>query len=339
MWKSARIPIVALAALFCLIRPAPAQETEYASVIADEAARQNSALDKCPEDQANCSGKLVPKIINGKEAQLGAFGWVVSIGRRAAEGSNGHECGGTLISDRFILTAAHCFSDKAKPDYFRVQAGTIKLGSYKTAAVVKRILIHPLFERKTSSFDVALVEMETPFVAGPALKWIDIQDDQGFIASGHESEDRKVVYTLTGFGSTWHGGSESNKLMYSDNIPSLTSAICRDLVYWGKPVFGDAMKDNMICAGDTNNDDGSDACKGDSGGGLIYYPTTATPVVAGIASRGAQKDGTFDCTRQALRVGVYTRVSAYADSIKACVEGSGLCDFVAPGQQQSASKQ
>ncbi len=337
MRKPVHILIATITALLYVAVVAVAQEPEYADVLANEAVRQHRPSPKCPESQPDCEGALLPKVINGSVAKAGAFPWVVSIGSSGATGFNGHKCGGTLISDRFVLTAAHCFLDTARPEHFRVQAGTVTLGSYKDKAGVKRILIDPRFDRATNFADIALLEMKVPFVASPEIGWIGVQDEQTFVSSGHEAEGRSVTYTLTGYGSTWNSGMASDRLMFSNNIPSLTSAICRDLVYWTKPVFGDAMKDDMICAGDTNNVAGSDACRGDSGGGLIHFLGPLSPLVAGVASRGASKDGKFDCTQQPFRVGVYTRVSAYSERVKACMTGNDPCDFVAPGHQQSAS--
>ncbi|OWV69643.1 hypothetical protein ATY77_20985 [Rhizobium sp. R634] len=312
------------------------QEAKYADILEGEAARQGVRPVPCPPDTADCSGSLVPKIINGRRADPGMFPWSVSIGKANATNFRGHQCGGTLISDRFILSAAHCFPDTAQPESFRIQMGTVELGGYTDAAVVKRILIQKHFNRATNEADVALLELATPIVENTFLGWIPIQDQAGFDSSGHESSGDRLQYTLTGFGYIGPGKSPV-RLQFSSEVPSLTTAECHELKVWDDTIFGNTLKPDMICAGDTNNVDGSDACKGDSGGGLILPQSAGKPVVAGIVSRGALPDGSLDCTQQPLRVGVYTRISAYTAEIAACIDGDGSkCEFVIPGQQTGA---
>ncbi|MGR9408070.1 serine protease [Rhizobium leguminosarum] len=317
---------------------AHSQEAKYASPIDGEALRQGMRAVPCPPDTKNCSGSMVPKIVNGRRAELGMFPWSVSIGKSGAENFLGHQCGGTLISERFVLSAAHCFLDTARAEDFRIQMGTIELGSYRDKATIKTILLHKNFNRATNEADVALLELETPVVKSDTIGWLPIQDQSEFDSSGHESSHQRAQYTLTGFGFV-APGARPVRLQYADNIPSLTTAECHELRVWDESIFGDALKPDMICAGDTSNVTGSDACKGDSGGGLILPRPGLESVVAGIVSRGALPDGSLDCTQQPMRVGVYTRVSAYADEIGACISDHGSCDFVPPGRQVAQTQE
>ncbi|MCZ4088714.1 S1 family serine peptidase [Sinorhizobium psoraleae] len=277
----------------------------------------------------------MPKIINGKSARVGMFPWVVSIGSGGAQSFLGHECGGTLITDKFILTAAHCFLDSARPEDFRVQMGAVTLSKYTDKPAVRRILFQKNFNRATNEADIALLELIAPVVRSPEVSWIGIQDRQSFDNSGHETASPRIKYTLTGFGFIATGDLPV-QLQYADDIPSLTTAECHAIKVWNKAIMADTLKPDMICAGDTSNVEGSDACKGDSGGGLIFTKD-GTKLVAGVASRGALPDGSLDCTQQPLRVGVYTRISAYAAEIEMCVKGIEPCSFVPPGQQVFAA--
>ncbi|WSG98796.1 serine protease (plasmid) [Rhizobium johnstonii] len=308
------------------------QEKSYADTIDREARRQGVRPVPCDPDAKNCTGKMVPKIVNGRRAELGMFPWSVSIGKSGAENFLGHQCGGTLISERFILTAAHCFLDTARPEDYRIQIGTVELGGYRDKAAIKAIRLHKSFNRATNEADVALLELGAPVAKSDTIEWLPVQDQSAFDQSGHESSGNRVLYTLTGFGFV-APGARPVRLQYADNVPSLTTAECHELKVWNKSVFGEALTPDMICAGNTNNVIGSDACKGDSGGGLILPQDGMKAVVAGIVSRGALPDGSLDCTQQPLRVGVYTRVSAYAEQIDACIGGPGSCDFVPPGRQ------
>jgi prostatin (serine protease 8) len=336
---SVRAILFAGFASMMLLSTASSQEAKHADILDGEAARQGVPPVSCPPDIEDCSGSLVPKIINGRRADPGMFPWSVSVGKANARNFRGHLCGGTLISDLFILSAAHCFPDTARADDYRIQMGTVELGGYTDKVSIKRILIHKHFNRATNEADVSLLELNTPISRSSSLGWIPIQDQAGFESSGHESSNARLQYTLTGFGYIGPGRSPV-RLQFSNDIPSLTTAECHELKVWDESIFGDALKPGMICAGNTNNVYKSDACKGDSGGGLILPQPGNTPVVVGIVSRGALPDGSLDCTQQPLRVGVYTRVSAYAPEITACLDGDGTqCDFVSPGQQTVSVRQ
>lgn len=311
---------------------AASQEVRYADPIEAESIRQKTEAVKCPPATEDCKSNFVPKLVNGKRADPGMFPWAVSIGKSGSQDFRGHLCGGSLISDRFILSAAHCFLDTARPEDFRIQLGTVELGGYRDKAAVKRILFQRGFNRATNEADVALLELVTPIQATSLVRWLPLQTLSEFDASGHERQGERIQYTLTGFGLI-APGSRPVRLQYSKEIPSLTTQECRKLKVWSESVFGNALKPDMICAGSTTNVNGSDACKGDSGGGLVLPGANSTFVIAGIVSRGALPDGALDCTQQPMRTGVYTGVSIYAAEIEACINNRGDCRFVAPGQQ------
>ncbi|ACS60273.1 peptidase S1 and S6 chymotrypsin/Hap (plasmid) [Rhizobium leguminosarum bv. trifolii WSM1325] len=333
---SVRAILLAAFASMLLETTASSQEAKYADILDREALRQGVPTVSCPAETVDCTGSLVPKIINGRRADAGMFPWSVSVGKANATNFRGHLCGGTLISDRFILSAAHCFPDTARPEDYRIQMGTVELEGYTDKISIQRILIHKHFNRATNEADVSLLELNTPITPSASLNWIPIQDQAGFESSGHESSEARLQYTITGFGYIGPGKSPV-RLQFSNDIPSLTTAECHELKVWDESIFGDTLKPGMICAGNTNNVYKSDACKGDSGGGLILPQPDNTQVVVGIVSRGALPDGSLDCTQQPLRVGVYTRVSTYASEISSCLDPGGTgCDFVAPGQQTAA---
>ncbi|MBY5533649.1 serine protease [Rhizobium leguminosarum] len=309
---------------------ATAQEKKYADILQSEAARQGTTT--CAAGITSCHGKVIPKVVNGKDAKVGMFPWVVSVGSSKADSFLGHQCGGTLISDHFVLSAAHCFLDTALPVDFTVQMGTVNLDKYVGQPTISRILFHKNFDRSTNEADIALLELSSPVVENDRVRSISLQTPDNFASGGHEAGAPRLRYNLSGFGY-FRDREFPAALQYSDDIPSLTTSECRQLKVWSETIFGEAIKSDMICAGDTTNVGASDACKGDSGGGLISLEPV--PQVVGIVSRGALPDGSLDCTDQALRVGVYTKVSNYASQIGACTSGSAECDFVSPGQQRA----
>lgn len=100
-------------------------------------------------------------------AKEGQFPWLVSFQLERPDGNFGHFCMGSFISNRWILTAAHCFADPAlKPflddNKIRVSGGSTNAhGRENSIFKCKRIFYHSKFDRSSPiGFDVALVETE-----------------------------------------------------------------------------------------------------------------------------------------------------------------------------------
>jgi secreted trypsin-like serine protease len=270
-----------------------------------------------------------PKIIGGKEALPGQFPWFVSIGYSDAPNSLGHICGGTLISRSWIVTAAHCFKNEgAKPSSYRVQIGVVRLTSFETALELGKVLIHKDFTGNvTDGADIALLKLKTEHLA--LDKFPALADEQKM--KEIKSEESLAEYVVLGFGEL-EAGLGSSKLMYGAPVPSLGTKSCMAMTYpgTGELVYGDKVKSDMVCAGDTTKPNVSDACKGDSGGGLMYMGETpsSNQTLVGVTSWGGDDANLRpSCSGNALRVGVYTRVATYLSDISDCISGAPQCNF------------
>lgn len=246
-----------------------------------------------------------PKIVGGKLAAKNAYPWQVSLGVSWIDDPyRAHFCGGTILSENWIVTAAHCLVDTAPKDII-VTAGTNELGVGGVRHNVNRIVVKSNYDPKTSNNDIALIELFKPLTFAAAVKSIPV------VGAASETEQMKpgTLATVLGWGYTAEGGSKVRDLRFVD-VPVVERVTCnRPLAYDGR------VTANMICAGDLVG--GKDSCQGDSGGPLTVNTTTG-PQLAGIVSWGE------GCARPNL-VGIYTRAPIYVSWIAACIADPANC--------------
>lgn len=247
-----------------------------------------------------------PKIIGGQRALADAYPWKVSLSvARIPDPVYAHFCAGTIYSNNWIVTAAHCVVNNSADDIVII-AGTNKLGIGGVRRRVARILLDSSFDLLTKANDVALLQLEQPLVLGGRIRSIPIVS-----ATDEDSLMRPATkMTVVGWGAITEGGTVVQSLHYVE-VPLVERAQCnRPVAYYGR------VTDEMICAGDRNGRI-KDSCQGDSGGPLTVA-TSTNPMLAGIVSWG-------DGCGQPNKVGIYTRAAKYAAWVAACVARPEEC--------------
>ena len=229
-----------------------------------------------------------PRIIGGSPIEITSAPWQVLL---RINGTT--QCGGAIISDSWILTAAHCMNGMG-PGQVEAYVGVTDQNrlTRDRLAPVSQVIVHPNWNPATYANDLALIGLAAPLAFSPSVQQVAlplVQDANAWPASGEQA-------TISGWGSTTPNGA-SSALLRSATVQILSApseAKCGE--YGTSYVPG-----NHVCAGIPQG--GVDACQGDSGGPLtVGY--NGTPVLAGIVSSGSGcADPKFP--------GLYSRVTSF----------------------------
>jgi secreted trypsin-like serine protease len=165
-----------------------------------------SATTACevPSGEETNGDRTDDKEIVGGYPAGGEFSWVVSLVEyRGGSIMDGHFCGGSLTSDRWVVTAAHCVATQNGPriavEQLRVAHGKQRLSEFQAADLrsVKQIKVHAQYDEQTKDHDVAVIELKEPIYGAPTI---------GLLGEGEETASAGTGATATaaGWGYAMH---------------------------------------------------------------------------------------------------------------------------------------
>jgi trypsin len=256
-------------------------------------ARVQALLATLPQAQPSGLGDGgAQEIVDGKPAQPGRWPFTVALlDKGTSDNYNAQFCGGALIDNQHVLTAAHCV-EGASANSMQVLVGTNSLAQGGRRINVTRVTVHPDFD--TNPFlqsDVAVLRL------GEAVSDITPVTYAGSAAQDNRIAPDNTKITVVGWGQlTWlRPGPED---LHQAGLPRNTIAECNGLNFYN----GRLTKLN-VCAGDLRQP-GKSACYGDSGGPLLGRDDNGKTVQIGVVSGGPTVCGDVP--------GYFARVGSFA---------------------------
>ncbi|XP_072946261.1 vitellin-degrading protease-like [Epargyreus clarus] len=217
------------------------------------------------------------RIVGGEDIDITEAPYQVSIVTRGR-----HMCGGTIIANDLIVTAAHCVLGTSPYEY-QVRVGSSSSQNGGELYPVGDLVWHPGFNYNKMDSDIAILWLKKP------LKFNERVAPVAMYNQGEEIMDGEATM-VTGWGNIREGGGYPSTLQMV-LIPKVNTAVCEraySTLY--------RITQNMLCAGIPEG--GKDACQGDSGGPLVHNGR-----LAGVVSWG------LGCARPNYP-GVYAKISA-----------------------------
>ena len=253
---------------------------------------ENDTRPLCP--CGNNARSLNTRVVGGHDVGRNSFPYATGLLIRSGDEERGPVqpfCGGTLITERHIVTAAHCLRDRTA-EQVSVDVGDYALNEERDRQVVqaKNLTKFPDYVAETFHTDIGIVELANPVRFRPGLRTAYLPRSDLDLKPG----TTVVVY---GWGRLSYTGDHPDKLQAVE-LPVVDNEECQTK-------FVSRIEPGMICAG---GQEGKDACIGDSGSGLVVRLDKEF-VLSGVVSFGKR------CALPHVP-GVYTRVSTYVDWIR-----------------------
>lgn len=234
------------------------------------------------------------RIVGGKEVKPHSLPY--QVGLTLHMGSKSGWCGGSLISNQFVLTAAHCAQPADKVTVF-LGAHNIKENEKSQIRIEvpkQNLIVHEQWDSKTLTNDIALIKLPNPIQFNENIKPVNLP---------RRREQQKNFVNENVLASGWGKDSDQaqsvSPVLRSVEAPVISKQSC-NIRYFG------VIKDSHICI---SGNGGKSTCNGDSGGPLVFTEKDGSKTLLGATSFGIA----LGCEKN--WPAVFTRVTSYLDWI------------------------
>ncbi|XP_075141472.1 serine protease 33-like [Leptodactylus fuscus] len=212
--------------------------------------------------QPTCGNPVLgDRIVGGTDASEGAWPWQISLHFR-----NSHICGGSLFSEQWVISAAHCFLMSTNPSDYTVVLGAYQLSIpsvHQVVSTVQSIIVNSLFSGVGYPGDIALIELSSPINYTEYILPVCVPSPLMSFPDGTKC-------WTTGWGSIDYGVNlPYPKTLQQVMVPIISNSACEKMYHIGSntPVNKQIVPSDQICAGYQAGN--KDSCQGDSGGPLV----------------------------------------------------------------------
>nr|XP_016928491.1 seminase [Drosophila suzukii] len=214
-------------------------------------------------------GQIQPRIVGGSTTTLSAVGgFMVNL---RYDGT--FYCGGSLVSSRHVVTAAHCLNGRSA-SRMTVQGGVSKLSQTGVVRRVAKYFIPNSFSTSSLNWDVGVIRMQST-LTGSGITTIPLCTVQWTAGD---------YMRVSGWGTTRYGNSNSSNQLRTVRIQLIQKTTCQR-AYQNR----DTLSAAAFCA----RSNGRDSCTGDSGGGAIFNNQLCGIVSWGLGCADSKYPGVY----------------------------------------------
>ncbi|XP_055540095.1 serine protease filzig [Wyeomyia smithii] len=235
------------------------------------------------------------RVVGGKAAKFGEWPWQVLVRESTWLGLfTKNKCGGVLITNEYVITAAHCqpgFLASLVAVFGEFDISSDLETKRSVTKNVKRVIVHRQYDAATFENDLAILELESPIHYDVHIVPICMPAD--------EADFTGRMATVTGWGRLTYGGGVPSVLQ-EVQVPVIENSVCQEMFHMAG--HNKKILPSFVCAGYANGK--RDSCEGDSGGPLVLQRPDGRYELAGTVSHGIR------CAAPYLP-GVYMRTTFY----------------------------